>query len=59
MKAGFGRVLTTKDPKFQNSIGQRVELSYYDKFKVNQAYCQGNVFYSLTVPINHWSYLLM
>ena len=31
----------TVDPRYQRTIGQRVELSFLDSYLVNLAYCSG------------------
>uniref|UniRef100_A0A8C8DSG2 Metalloendopeptidase n=1 Tax=Oryzias sinensis TaxID=183150 RepID=A0A8C8DSG2_9TELE len=35
---GNGSTIITKDPKFQNVIGQRLEMSYYDVLELNHPY---------------------
>lgn len=33
--------IKTKNTEFQKSIGQRVELSFWDYYAINMAYCSG------------------
>ena len=35
--------LETKDPRFSNMIGQRVEITFLDLFGINRLYCEGKV----------------
>ncbi|KAE9547883.1 hypothetical protein FO519_008902 [Halicephalobus sp. NKZ332] len=37
---GMSKTLLTKDPKFQNTIGQREKLSFLDIQIINKAYCK-------------------